>query len=303
MTRTRRILLATVVILVGGGSAGVAIAVSSGHSSRSLPPLTISAGAARRTWASGTKATLRPGVQTYTAGKSQCTANFVFIDAARHVYLGQAAHCAEVKESKRDGCHTATRPLGTEVAFNRGGFWDNSGKPVGTGTLVYDSWRAMAQLHETNHTVCAYNDFALVKVDPQYVNDVNPSVPHWGGPSRLTTRGVYAGERLYGYGNSSLRGGDTQLSPQSGVAEADDPATDGWSHDFESPTPGVPGDSGSAWLDSRGRAVGTLSTLGLSIPIVNATGDIARELRYAQQHSGIKGLRLVLGTRPFRKGS
>ena len=227
----------------------------------------------------------------------------MFVDSTGHVYLGQAAHCAEVKESKRDGCHSATRSLGTPVALNAGGFWDNFGKAVGTGTLAYDSWRTMHRLHETNHALCEYNDFALVKVDSKYVDAVNPTMPHWGGPNGPNTKGVYAGERLYGYGNSSLRGGLTQLSPQSGVAEGDNQASDGWSHDFESPTPGVPGDSGSAWLDSRGRAVGTLSTLGLSIPIVNATGDIARELTYAQQHSGIKGLRLVLGTRPFRRGS
>lgn len=65
------------------------------------------------------------------------------------------------------------------------------------------------------------------------------------------------------------------------------------------PTPGVPGDSGSAFLDRDGNALGTLSTLGLSLPIINNIGDISRELAYAWAHSGIAGLRLVLGTEPF----
>ena len=65
-------------------------------------------------------------------------------------------------------------------------------------------------------------------------------------------------------------------------------------------TPGVPGDSGSAFLDAHGNAVGTLSTLGLApLPLSNNIGDFAHELAYAQQHSGIAGLELALGTEPF----
>jgi hypothetical protein len=35
------------------------------------------------------------------------------------------------------------------------------------------------------------------------------------------------------------------------------------------------------------------------LPGENGVGDLARELAYAQQHSGIPGLRLVEGTEPF----
>ncbi|MBV8218957.1 MAG: serine protease [Solirubrobacterales bacterium] len=299
-----RLILLLAVLIAGSAGAGLALAVSSDEDTATAQValsrgLTVPAASAGHTWAPAGQATLGPGVQTYTGG-GQCTANFVFIDAAKHVYLGQAAHCAEVKESHSDGCHIRTRPLGTRVAFNSGGFWSDSGKPVGGGTLAYSSWRTMQRLHESDHTTCAYNDFALVRIDPQYTDQVNPSLPYWGGPSGLNTTGAYAGERLHGYGNSSLRGGATQLSPQTGDALRDDPAAHGWSHTFQSSTPGIPGDSGSAWLDAHGRAIGTLSTLSLSVPIINATGDIARELAYAQQHSGIKGMKLVLGTRQFR---
>jgi hypothetical protein len=62
----------------------------------------------------------------------------------------------------------------------------------------------------------------------------------------------------------------------------------------------VPGDSGSAFLDAEGNALGTLSTLALA-PLAgsNGVGDLAHELAYAQATSGIAGLRLVPGTEPF----
>ena len=44
-------------------------------------------------------------------------------------------------------------------------------------------------------------------------------------------------------------------------------------------TPGVPGDSGSAFLSADGKAIGVLSTLGLApLPLSNNIGDLAKEL-------------------------
>ena len=65
-------------------------------------------------------------------------------------------------------------------------------------------------------------------------------------------------------------------------------------------SPGIPGDSGSAFLDASGHALGVLSTLALA-PLAgsNGVGDVAHELAYAQAHSGISGLKLVDGTEPF----
>jgi hypothetical protein len=299
------VLLALVAVsaAVGVGAHLVTSSDSADSPSVSAAGITVPAAGAGRTWAPEGSAKLGPGVQAYT-GDGQCTADFVFVDAAKHVYLGQAAHCAERGESSHaDGCHTASRPLGTQVTFNRGGFSDNSGSVVGRGTLAYSSWLTMQQRHETNQTICAYNDFALVAVDSDYAGDVNPTMPYWGGPDGLNRAGMVADERLHGYGNSSLRGGDTRLSPQTGWADGDQRAARGWSHQYHSPKPGLPGDSGSGFLDSRGRAVGTLSTLGLSIPIVNATGDVYRELAYARAYSGIDSLRLVLGSKHFRASS
>ena len=63
---------------------------------------------------------------------------------------------------------------------------------------------------------------------------------------------------------------------------------------------GIPGDSGSGFLSAGGKAVGTLSTLGLApLPASNNIGDLSKELAFAQAHSGISGLQLVDGTEPF----
>jgi hypothetical protein len=257
------------------------------------------AGQARHEWAPAASADIMPGTQTYTEGAGQCTANFVFVDDVGDVYVGQAAHCASTGESdETNGCKAGSLPLGTPVAFHTGGSASDSGKVVGKGQLAYSSWVTM-QHGEQDASTCAYNDFALVKVDSRDVGKISPSVPFWGGPVGINTIGTAAGDTVYAYGNSSLRGGLTELSPQQGVSNGDDSAAGGWSHTLTSPTPGVPGDSGSAILDSEGRALGTLSTLGLSVPAINGVGDLGRELAYARAHSGIAGLTLVLGTEAF----
>ena len=253
------------------------------------------------TWAPAATAAITPGVQMYTDG-AQCTGNFVFTDSADNVYVGYAAHCAGLgSATDTNGCLNESVPLGTTVTFNKGGSLVSSGTQVGTGTLVYSSWRTMRTLGTpTNASTCAYNDFALVKVSDGDKGKVNPSIPFWGGPTGIDTDGTAAGDRVWSYGNSSLRGGVTQLSPKTGISLGDDAADGGWSHPLYTVTPGIPGDSGSAFVSAGGKAIGTLSTLGLApLPLSNNIGDLAKELAFAQAHSGISGLQLVNGTEPF----
>jgi hypothetical protein len=68
-------------------------------------------------------------------------------------------------------------------------------------------------------------------------------------------------------------------------------------------TPGIPGDSGSAFLSKDGRALGTLSTVAIA-PVTgsNGVGDLQREFDYAKAH-GFGGLELALGTEPFAPGN
>ena len=255
---------------------------------------------AEPTWAPAATAAIHPGTMMYTAG-AQCTANFVYTDDAGNVYVGYAAHCAgEGAATDTNGCNVDSVPLGTPVSFTNNGSLLSEGTVVGRGTLVYSSWITEHQLGTNDPNTCAYNDLALVKVDPADVAKVNPSVPFWGGPTGIDTNGTATGDRVYTYGNSSLRFGVSVLSPHTGVSLGDDAADGGWSHPLYTVSPGVPGDSGSGFLSADGTAIGTLSTLGLApLPASNNIGDLARELAFAQAHSGIAGLRLVPGTEPF----
>jgi hypothetical protein len=262
------------------------VAVAALASAMALFGAATDAGAAP-TWAPAASATVHPGVQTVTNG-GQCTANFIFTDAS-NVYIGQAAHCAGTGGStETDGCLSGSLPIGTPVEVS------GASRP---GTLVYSSWLAMQAAGETNADVCAYNDFALVRLDPADHAATNPSIPHWGGPNGINTAGTAAGNVVHSYGNSSLRQGITLLSPKTGISLGT--SGSGWTHNVFTISPGIPGDSGSAFLDSTGRALGTLSTLQVA-PLAgsNGVGDVSRELSYARSH-GFAGLELALGTEAF----
>ncbi|WP_182523972.1 hypothetical protein [Nocardioides dongkuii] len=290
---TRRI--STLAAVAASATLGMALATAA---PAAAGPAAGSAG--RVAWALAASATITPGVQMYTQG-GQCTGNFVFTDKAAHVYVGYAAHCAGTgAATDTDGCRAASLPLGTAVTFTRGGSPVGEGTRLGGGKLVYSSWRTMDRLGTTHASTCDYNDFALVKVNAADRRKVNPSIPFWGGPTGIDTDGTAVGDRVYSYGSSSLRAGITLLSPKTGISLGDAPADGGWSHPLYTVTPGIPGDSGSAFVSADGKAVGTLSTLGLApLPLSNNIGDLAQELAFAQKHSGIPGLRLVKGTEPF----
>jgi hypothetical protein len=67
-------------------------------------------------------------------------------------------------------------------------------------------------------------------------------------------------------------------------------------------TPGIPGDSGSAFLDRTGKALGVLSTLEVGVPglVSNGIGDIGRELTYMRDNvEELSGVQLALGTVAF----
>ena len=265
-------LLAAASLIVGAFGVGVGMA----SSAQAVPP----------PWADAATAPIHPGVMMFTDG-AQCTANFIYTNAS-DVFIGYAAHCAGTgAATDTNGCTATTLPLGTAVEV------DGATQP---GSLVYSSWIAMQAEGETDANTCAYNDFALVRLDPADHALVNPSVPHWGGPTGLNTTGNPALSRLFTYGNSSLRQGITQLSPKTGFSLGT--SGGGWTHPAYTITPGIPGDSGSALLDAQGKASGVLSTLGLApLPLSNNFGDLSRELAYAAAHG--MPVDLALGTRAF----
>lgn len=242
--------------------------------------------AAASAWAPAATAPIHPGVQTVTDGSGQCTSNFIFTEGS-DTFIGQAAHCSGTgAATDTNGCDAASLPLGTRVEID--------GASV-KGTMVYNSWLSMQAAGESDEETCAYNDLALVKIDPADVGKVNPSVPNFGGPEGVGT--AQAGEQVYTYGNSSLRAGVTLLSPKNGAVIERTPG--GWSYSLYTVSPGIPGDSGSAFLNSDGQALGTLSTVAIApLPASNGVGDIGSELAYARNH-GFPSLVLENGTEPF----
>ena len=240
-------------------------------------------------WAPASSAPIHPGVQTVTAG-GQCTSNFVFQDGSS-VYLGQAAHCSSTGgQTSTDGCETGSQPLGTPVEIQ------GATQP---GTMVYNSWLTMQANGEANPDACAYNDLALVRIDPADVAKVNPSVPGFGGPTGLGPSSAMLGDTVYSYGNSSLRLGVTKLSPKQGVVIQSE--GNGWSRTVLTATPGIPGDSGSGFLSGSGEAIGVLSTLQvLPLPGTNGVGDLRHEVDYMHANSTFSGTNLVPGTETFR---
>ncbi len=239
-------------------------------------------------WAPADQATIHPGVQVFTEG-AQCTANFVYQDAS-NVYLGQAAHCSGTgAATDTDGCDSGSLPIGTPV--------DVTGADH-PGTLVYSSWLTMQSKGESDADTCAFNDLALIKIDPADLGKVNPSVPQFGGPTGLGSWGD-TGSTVYSYGNSELRGGVTALSPKQGLVVQG--TASGWSHDVYTLTPGIPGDSGSGFMDANGGAIGVLSTVALA-PLAgsNGVGDLPMELAYMRANdSAFSGVDLVPGTEAF----
>jgi hypothetical protein len=237
-------------------------------------------------WAPASTAKVHPGIQTFTNG-AQCTANFVFSDGAT-TYLGQAAHCSGTGgNTETNGCSAKSLPNGTPV-------------DIGTGhpaIMVYNSWNAMQAAGEKDADTCAYNDLALLQLDPADVAATNPSIPFWGGPTGVNTTGTQLGDEVLSFGNSELRGGVTTLSPKEGKSVGDD--GNGWSHTVYTLTPGIPGDSGSAFMDAGGKALGVLSTVAIApLPASNGVGDVNKEIAWMHAHGG-PGANIVNGTEAF----
>lgn len=237
-------------------------------------------------WAPADEATITPGVQL-VSDSGQCTANFIFT-AGSSVLIGSAAHCTgRGAATDTNGCDAGSLDVGTPVEI------EGADHP---GHLAYSSWLTMQDRDETDADACAFNDFALIEIDARDHDKVNPSIPFWGGPVALGGTSSF-GEQVYSYGNSGLRLGLDSLKPKTGTSLGQ--SGGGWTHSVYTATPGIPGDSGSAFLDSQGRAMGTLSTLQL-LPLAgsNGVGDLALELDYANRFGGV-GATLVAGTEPF----
>jgi hypothetical protein len=247
-------------------------------------------------WAPAATATIHPGVQMRTEG-GQCTAGFAFHDGDE-VYLAFSAHCA-AKNPAAGGCDAEPFALGSKVEIS------GASRP---GTLAYTSWGAMQAAGEQDEITCIVNDFALVRVDPADHARMNPSLPHWGGPTGINRRPLPPLSAVYSVGNSGLRGGLTLLQPKKGFIVEE--LAGSRFHGVYFLTPGIPGDSGSAIVEAHGLASGSMTSLVLPTEVSlgavlaaprtgsNYYTDLALAYDYARAH-GHPGLRLLVGTLPF----
>jgi hypothetical protein len=243
-------------------------------------------------WAPADSAPIRPGVVTDTEGGGSCTSNFVFTSGDR-TFIGQAAHCAGTgKATETNGCDSDTVGIGAPVTIKATDGTDRAGR------LAYSSWVTMQANGETDPDTCSFNDFALVEIAADDVADVNPSLPVFGGPTGIDADGLGTGDLVYSVGNSPLRLGIGALGPKVGINVSD--TGGGHNHDVYTLTPGVPGDSGSAFVDDSGSAFGVLSTLNLApLPASNGVIDLAHALDYARANGDVGDVELALGTEPF----
>ena len=179
-------------------------------------------------WAPADTAPIHPGVQTQHRGLGPVHVQLRLHPGRRHLHRAGRALLRH-RRGDRD------RRLPRRVAAARARR-STSTAPACAGRWSTTPGSPCRQAGETDEETCAYNDFALVKLDPADVGKVNPSIPVFGGPEGIGT--AAAGEQVYTYGNSSLRGGITQLSPKSGAVV--ERTAGGWSYSLYTVTPGHP---------------------------------------------------------------
>ena len=110
--------------------------------------------------------------------------------------------------------------------------------------------------------------------------------------------GTVNGDQVFAYGNSPLRQGIFLIRPMRGTSRGS--IGGGWGQTVFTLTPGIPGDSGSGYLNKQGQAIGVLSTYTIGLPGVftNNLSDLNFAIIYARAH-GMPQLQLVKGTVGF----
>lgn len=224
-------------------------------------------------WPPVDEAAVRPGSKI--VGGS-CTASFVFSTPDnRSLYVGTNSHCVD------------NRTIGETVEIANG---------RARGALAYCAWGAMdgtdtctdredlrsdpTSLDPSREPGDLKHDFALVRIEPAFRDEVHPAMREFGGPTGLAGP-PSVGDPVLTYGNSGARDASDELKPREGfVREAD-----AWWTRAHFVVPPVPGDSGSPVTTGDGRALGTISALELetSAGIVN----FEKALPFAERHMGV----------------
>jgi hypothetical protein len=179
---------------------------------------------------------IRPGtwlvtVTTDPVGFAWCTANFVFVKRGTYG-LGTAGHCA-AKDA------LGAYPDVTAYVV----------PPVGSGALPGFYHIGTFVLSRNNDIG---DDFAMIKIYPQYASWMNPTMPVWGGPTGVYTADTPTVVKHFGHGLVVGTGG----TPRAGVA----PIWTARKGDaFAWYGVGAPGDSGSAVNVVTGEGAGNFT--------------------------------------------
>lgn len=237
---------------------------------------------------------IRPGVNVVANG-SLCTSNFLYTLNDQTVYIGVAAHCFSPDTNQGiDPCEAQNLPIGfDQVQIENAQF---------PGELVYSSWQAMKEVGESpGSAACAFNDFALVRIDPRDLANIHPAVRAIGGPIALRGGVAEIGESFSAYGRSPDHFGIETLETRSGTITG--VLGGGWFYETATTNPlnsAIPGDSGGPVLDGEGRALAVTSvltfTLGLTLtPVTNGVVNLDRALEYAMDNGFInRGVSLMV---------
>lgn len=245
---------------------------SSSSGDAAAPTVESSAG---REFGEPTDSQIRPGVRI-SSSYGSCTSNFIFAANDVTYYIGTAAHCFSEDANNGDPCEARNAP---------GGFSDITIENARRkGRLVYSSWSAMQQQgQKPGSSLCQLNDFALVQIHVDDLDNVHPAALRFGGPTGLYTGTALVGDDVFTYGRSSLHLGQASLEEKRGrITEI---VEGGLAYRVRTDTAGVPGDSGSAVLHEDGRALAILADVGVGVgpaPVSNGVVNLERALAYAK---------------------
>lgn len=208
---------------------------------------------------------VRPGAVVLTP--NLCTLNFLFLGGDGRAYMGTAGHCALGKG-----------PTGEDVGEQS---WNPGVGPVardGAGQRIGEFAYAVLQ---------SPKDFALVRLEKGV--EASPKACHFGGPTGINNDVSAAPMVLEYYGNGL--GVGTVLPARSAIALG----TPDLDHVFASGA-AIPGDSGSGVMDSSGRALGVLVTLGLHATTIGTGGVDAGIVGITRLGPQVERAEQVIGT-------
>lgn len=196
---------------------------------------------------------IRPGSLIQMPSGSFCTLNFVFADETK-TYVGTAGHCIDVGERAR------LPSAGQEI-----------------GTAVFSSPFSFGR------------DFALIEVDPEDLEMVDPEICFWGGPTAAYQGGSVQGRmvRSVGHGWASTFG-NAPPRPGVGIGQWND------ERHFEYTGNLRRGDSGSPVRFDTGEALGIVNSA--SPPQFPRTigGTLVTAALAMADEAGFTGLHVVL---------